>query len=270
MGKRGVERRAREEAERRAREEAERKAREEVERKAREEAERRAREEAERGAKEHAKTSKEEAQLALRRAMAGSDVSAIEQALREARVCGVSESVLLDGVRELSRRPQPVASASNSTVPMGSAVTDAIPTQPVPDGVPVPPAPPPPPWQSRSFTHAELLSATNQFSERLGSGGFGTVYGGCLSSGTPIAVKVLTQDPALGAAAGLPSDEQLMTEVRVLSEVSHPNVVPLLGSSLDGPQKCLVYAHMDGGALDERLARIGGQLAFCALPSPLA
>ena len=213
----------------------------------------------------HAKTSKEEAQLALRRAMAGSDVSAIEQALREARVCGVSESVLLDGVRELSRRPQPVASASNSTVPMGSAVTDAIPTQPVPDGVPVPPAPPPPPWQSRSFTHAELLSATNQFSERLGSGGFGTVYGGCLSSGTPIAVKVLTQDPALGAAAGLPSDEQLMTEVRVLSEVSHPNVVPLLGSSLDGPQKCLVYAHMDGGALDERLARIGGQHAISAL-----
>ena len=197
--------------------------------------------------------------------MAGTDVSAIEQALREARVCGVSESVLLDGVRELSRRPQPVASASNSTVPMGSAVTE------VPDGMPVPPAPPPPPpSQSRSFTHTELLSATNHFSERLGSGGFGTVYRGCLSSGTPIAVKVLTQDPALGAAAGLPSDEQLMTEVRVLSEVSHPNVVPLLGSSLDGPQKCLVYAHMDGGALDERLARIAGQLAFCALPSPLA
>ena len=110
--------------------------------------ERRAREEAERGAKEHAKTSKEEAQLALRRAMAGSDVSAIEQALREARVCGVSESVLLDGVRELSRRPQPVASASSSTVPMGSAVTDAVPmgsaVTEVPDGMPVPPAPPPP------------------------------------------------------------------------------------------------------------------------------
>ena len=224
------------------------------------------REEAERGAKEHAKTSKEEAQLALRRAMAGSDVSAIEQALREARVCGVSESVLLDGVRELSRRPQPVASASSSTVPMGSA---SAPTGPVPDGMPVPAAPPPPPpSQSRSFTHTELLSATNQFSERLGSGGFGTVYGGCLSSGTPIAVKVLTQDPALGAAAGLPSDEQLMTEVRVLSEVSHPNVVPLLGSSLDGPQKCLVYARMDGGALDERLARIGGRHAISALSFP--
>ena len=41
------------------------------------------------------------------------------------------------------------------------------------------------------------------------------------------------------AAAGLPSEEQLLTEIRVLSEVTHPNIVPLLGSAHDGPQPLL-------------------------------
>ena len=33
---------------------------------------------------------------------------------------------------------------------------------------------------------------------------------------------------------------------------------------IDGPQPCLVYALMEGGALDERLARSGGHRALTA------
>ena len=55
-----------------------------------------------------------------------------------------------------------------------------------------------------------------------------------------------------------------MLQVRVLTEVSHPNIVPLLGSALDGPQPCLAYALMEGGALDERLARTAGRRALTA------
>ena len=133
---------------------------------------------------------------------------------------------------------------------------------------PLPPpaatAPPPSLPRARTFTYAELATATSDFATRLGGGGFGEVYRGALPSGTPVAVKVLTQDLALGDAAGLLSAGQLMTEVRVLSEVSHPNVVPLLGSALDAPQPCLVYAFMEDGALDERLARSGGRRALTA------
>ena len=74
-------------------------------------------------------------------------------------------------------------------------------------------------------------------------------------SGTPLAVKRLEQDEALGAAAGIPTSAQLETEVKLLSKASHPNVVPLLGWSVDGPSPCLVYALMEGGALEDRLAR---------------
>ena len=117
-------------------------------------------------------------------------------------------------------------------------------------------------WR-RTFTHADLAAATRNFLEKLGGGGFGDVYLGCLPSGTQIAVKVLTQDPALGDAAGLPSSEQLAVEANV-SEVSHPNIVPLLGLAVDGPQPCLVYAHMEGGALDDRLKRANGRRALTA------
>lgn len=52
----------------------------------------------------------------------------------------------------------------------------------------------------------------------------------------------------------LPSAEQIEAEVRTLSAISHPNIVPLLGSSMDGPAPCLVYALMEGGSLEDRLA----------------
>jgi interleukin-1 receptor-associated kinase 4 len=42
--------------------------------------------------------------------------------------------------------------------------------------------------------------------------------------------------------------------VEVLSQVQHVNIVPLLGSSKDGMAPCLVYAFMEGGSLQDRLA----------------
>jgi serine/threonine protein kinase len=46
----------------------------------------------------------------------------------------------------------------------------------------------------------------------------------------------------------------MRTEVEVLSQVQHVNIVPLLGSSKDGMAPCLVYALMEGGSLQDRLA----------------
>jgi interleukin-1 receptor-associated kinase 4 len=47
---------------------------------------------------------------------------------------------------------------------------------------------------------------------------------------------------------------QMRTEVEVLSQVQHVNIVPLLGWSKDGMAPCLVYALMEGGSLQDRLA----------------
>ena len=77
-----------------------------------------------------------------------------------------------------------------------------------------------------------------------------------LASGTQIAVKQL-QDTADGQR------EQMYTEVEVLSRVQHPNIVPLLGWSEEGAA-CVVYALMEGGSLEERLACTGGRAALTA------
>ena len=108
--------------------------------------------------------------------------------------------------------------------------------------------------QAQRFTYSQLAEATKQFKDKLGGGGFGSVFMGRLPSGTQIAVKRLEQDSALGEAHGLPGSSQLETEVRTLSTASHPNVVPLLGWSADGVAPCLVYAFCEGGALEDRLA----------------
>ena len=73
-------------------------------------------------------------------------------------------------------------------------------------------------------------------------------------SATHVAVKRLK----LGAgAAGLSLTDQMRTEVELLSQVQHPNIVPLLGWSKDGMTPCLVYALMEGGSLQDRLAYRG-------------
>ena len=48
--------------------------------------------------------------------------------------------------------------------------------------------------------------------------------------------------------------DQMRTEVEVLSQVHHVNVVQLMGWSKDGMAPCLVYAFMEGGSLQDRLA----------------
>ena len=102
------------------------------------------------------------------------------------------------------------------------------------------------------FKYADLLAATGNFEKQLGAGGSGSVFRGTLlSSATQIAVKKLE------FAAG--SDVQgalahMQTEVQVLSQVHHPNIVPLLGWSDDGEAPCLVYALAAGGSLQDRLA----------------
>ena len=65
----------------------------------------------------------------------------------------------------------------------------------------------------RRFSYAALSSATHNFSKRLGSGGFGTVFDGALASGTRIAVKKLVD----AGAAQTSQREQMATEVEVLT-----------------------------------------------------
>ena len=49
-------------------------------------------------------------------------------------------------------------------------------------------------------------------------------------------------------------DKQFQTEIEMLSRYHHRHINKLLAISFNGQYRCLVLEHMNGGALDSRLA----------------
>ncbi|KRH48524.1 hypothetical protein GLYMA_07G094500v4 [Glycine max] len=95
----------------------------------------------------------------------------------------------------------------------------------------------------KRYKFSEVKKMTNSFKVKLGEGGFGTVYKGELLSGCPVAVKILNASKGNG--------EEFINEVASISRTSHVNVVTLLGYSLEGRKKALIYEFMPNGSLDK-------------------
>ncbi|KAL0670322.1 hypothetical protein Bca4012_033026 [Brassica carinata] len=108
------------------------------------------------------------------------------------------------------------------------------------------------------FPYKEVEKATNGFSEkqRLGTGAYGTVYKGKLQNDEWVAIKRLRHRDS-------ESVDQVMNEIKLLSSVSHPNLVRLLGCCIDQGDPVLVYEFMPNGTLSEHLQReIGNGLPW--------
>ncbi|KAL6656381.1 hypothetical protein ACP70R_007207 [Stipagrostis hirtigluma subsp. patula] len=98
------------------------------------------------------------------------------------------------------------------------------------------------PWEQ--YTLKELLQATSNFSEsnKLGEGGFGTVYWGRTSKGVEIAVKRLK---AMTAKAEM----EFAIEVEILGRVRHKNLLSLRGFYAGGDERLIVYDYMPNHSL---------------------
>lgn len=103
------------------------------------------------------------------------------------------------------------------------------------------------------YPYKEIERATNGFSEkqRLGTGAFGTVYAGRLHEDEWVAVKRIKYRDHN-------SIDQVMNEIKLLSSVSHPNLVRLLGCCIEEGQQILVYEFMPNGTLSQHLQRERG------------
>ncbi|ESQ50536.1 hypothetical protein EUTSA_v10023125mg [Eutrema salsugineum] len=96
-----------------------------------------------------------------------------------------------------------------------------------------------------AFSYRELQNATKNFSEKLGGGGFGSVFKGALQDSSDIAVKRLE-----GISQG---EKQFRTEVVTIGTIQHMNLVRLRGFCSEGNKKLLVYDYMPNGSLDSHL-----------------
>lgn len=98
------------------------------------------------------------------------------------------------------------------------------------------------------FSYNELRSATDGFhpSQRIGRGGFGTVYKGTLRNGTIIAAKVLSAESKQGI-------NEFLTEIDVITNVKHLNLVELLGCCVQDANRILVYEYAENNSLDHAL-----------------
>ncbi|XP_031263674.1 probable LRR receptor-like serine/threonine-protein kinase At1g29720 [Pistacia vera] len=102
--------------------------------------------------------------------------------------------------------------------------------------------------QTGTFTYRQLKAATNNFdsANKIGEGGFGSVYKGQLSDGTFIAVKQLSSKSRQG-------NREFVNEIGMISGLQHPNLVKLFGCCVEGNHLLLVYEYMENNCLAHAL-----------------
>jgi hypothetical protein len=96
-----------------------------------------------------------------------------------------------------------------------------------------------------AFGYRDLQNATKNFSDKLGGGGFGSVFKGTLPDSTVIAVK---KPEGIGQG-----EKQFRTAVSTIGTIQHVNLVRLRGFCSEGIRKLLVYDYMPNGSLDSHL-----------------
>ncbi|KAL4035874.1 hypothetical protein IC575_004582 [Cucumis melo] len=109
----------------------------------------------------------------------------------------------------------------------------------------------------RMYTYKELHAATNGFHDdnKLGEGGFGSVYWGKTTDGLQIAVKKLK-------AMNYKAEMEFAVEVEVLARLRHKNLLGLRGYCVGTDQRLIVYDYMPNLSL---LSHLHGHFASEAL-----
>ncbi|KAK9115427.1 hypothetical protein Syun_022224 [Stephania yunnanensis] len=109
----------------------------------------------------------------------------------------------------------------------------------------------------KRYKYYDVRKMTNSFKEKLGQGGYGSVFKGQLLDGRLVAVKVLDK-------TNKGDGEDLVNEIASISRTSHVNVVALLGFCIEGPKRALIYEFMPNGSLEkfiynDKLSKTGFQ-----------
>ncbi|KAH7421239.1 hypothetical protein KP509_13G047500 [Ceratopteris richardii] len=103
--------------------------------------------------------------------------------------------------------------------------------------------------------YTQLVHATDSFADKnvLGNGGFGDVYRGVLENGCRVAIKRLHHDNSRRL-------EHFYNEMKVLSDLEHPNLVRLFGfcACEDKRELLLVFEYASQGTVSDHLHGVLG------------
>nr|XP_048330097.1 rust resistance kinase Lr10-like isoform X2 [Ziziphus jujuba var. spinosa] len=95
------------------------------------------------------------------------------------------------------------------------------------------------------YSYSHIRKMTKGFKDKIGEGGYGSVYKGKLRSGRFVAIKILEKSKANG--------QDFINEVSTIGRIHHINVVRLVGFYAEGSKRALVYDFMPNGSLDKYL-----------------
>ncbi|CAO2174356.1 unnamed protein product [Urochloa humidicola] len=94
------------------------------------------------------------------------------------------------------------------------------------------------------YAYTDIIALTSHFREKLGQGGYGSVYKGVLLPGNVyVAVKMLGNSNCNG--------EEFISEVATIGKIHHVNVVRLVGFCSEETVRALIYEYMPRGSLDK-------------------
>ncbi|GMP65355.1 hypothetical protein CsSME_00026182 [Camellia sinensis var. sinensis] len=93
------------------------------------------------------------------------------------------------------------------------------------------------------FSYEDLKAMTSNFNNKLGEGGFGSVFQGTLGDGTKAAVKRLHGFCQV--------KKSFLAEVQTIGSIHHVNLVRLIGFCAQKSYRLLVYEYMSNGSLDK-------------------
>ncbi|KAM1262976.1 hypothetical protein ACFX13_028708 [Malus domestica] len=93
------------------------------------------------------------------------------------------------------------------------------------------------------YSYNDIKRMTRGFKDKLGEGGYGSVFKGKLRSGRFGAIKMLGKPKANG--------QEFISEIATIGRIHHVNVVQLVGYCVEGSKRALVYDYMPNGSLEK-------------------
>ncbi|WVZ71997.1 hypothetical protein U9M48_020523 [Paspalum notatum var. saurae] len=111
------------------------------------------------------------------------------------------------------------------------------------------------------YTFSEVKKIARRFKEKVGQGGFGSVYKGQLPNGVPVAVKMLENATGEG--------EDFINEVGTIGQIHHTNIVRLLGFCSEGTRRALIYEFMPNESLERYIFLNGSNSQELLVPEKM-